>query len=280
MTKIADKNKILYFSVSDPGTIRELNEDSLFSNEELGLWLIADGVGGYKSGEIASQIVIETVHNKITDNQNLEIAILASHQAILDAPDLGQGSKGMGSTVVALTSKNEEYEIAWVGDSRAYLWESNGTLNQLTHDHSVTQKKIDAGVISNEDARNDPERNLVTQCLGGEGITINVDSIKNNWHQGEKILLCSDGLSDELSDKQISTILESKLPNQELAENLVNAAKKEGGKDNITVIILSAPNTAKKKKSPAFKLSKQTLISISLGIGSTCILMLVLYLFQ
>src|SRR5690606_40296042 len=137
------------------------------------------------------------------------------------------GALGMGSTVVALKSKSEKYQVAWVGDSRAYLWTPSlegGRLEQLSTDHSYVQLLVDTGVIRPEDADSHPEKNIITQCLGMQELEkVKVDHTEHSWQKNQWILLCSDGLTDEVSDQTIAQILRSEEHTSELQsrENLV-----------------------------------------------------------
>lgn len=237
-----------YSQATDVGLMRDNNEDAILSNPRLGLWSVADGMGGHAAGEVASSIALETLNRAINAGQDLEHGIKTAHQAILEAAQNGTGKPGMGSTVVALKSQGHHYQIAWVGDSRAYLWSHpNGQaqLQQLTTDHSYVQMLYQSGVISEEEMASHPEKNIITQCLGSMGLTqeqIHVSIIERQWQQDDQLLLCSDGLTDAVSDQEVCDLL-SQNPNLEDAvPNLVQAALRNGGKDNISVIMVSAPS--------------------------------------
>ncbi len=228
-----------FSAVTHVGRVRTNNEDSYIARPELGLWLVADGMGGQQSGEVASAIAVHTVSEAITNKRSLTDAINMAHQAICDARDTG--SAGMGTTVVALLCQGQEYEIAWVGDSRAYLWDLH-QLKRLTRDHSMVQEMIDAGVISEEDASEHPQRNIITQSVGlplkpGPRVA----TVRGQWSPGQSILLCSDGLSGELSDDAISTILAGAATAEDSTRQLLLAALERGGQDNITALLVNAP---------------------------------------
>lgn len=228
---------------TDIGRLSENNEDNSFAEAELGLWLVADGMGGHAAGEVASEIVVETVSQKVAAGDDLETAIRAAHKTIKRSARDGRGASGMGSTVVALRLQGAEFDVAWVGDSRAYLW--NGKLTQLSHDHSFVQRLVDLGALTASEARVHPNKNVITQSLGA----VDLDDVEVGRHQGvllkgQKILLCSDGLSDELTDETIAAILNTPTTDQEMVEQLVNAALDQGGRDNITVQLISAPQDA------------------------------------
>src|SRR5690606_8775679 len=175
---------------SDKGLHRGNNEDSYLSKPDCGLWLIADGMGGHEAGEVASAIVAETVgkafdgkasDNKPLDNNALVESIQQAHRSVLDAVRQGLGAMGMGSTVVALASNDRDYQVAWVGDSRAYLWIPNsdgGTLKRLSTDHSYVQMLLASGAIAEEEAANHPDKNVITQCIGSPDVQeVQVDTL-------------------------------------------------------------------------------------------------------
>jgi len=231
---------------SDAGCIRDHNEDSYVVDPQLGLWLVADGMGGHQGGEVASAIAGLTIHQAIVQGCTLNEAIQQAHQAILAAGEQGAGVKGMGSTVVALLGNGLDYEIAWVGDSRAYLWDvTDAAFYQLSHDHSYVQWLVDKGELSEEDAPNHPQSHIVLQALGSsDRQRLRVSRISGQWRRGQRILLCSDGLSGELDDNQIGTIMRAGDPEQTQAERLIQAALEHGGRDNVSTIIVSAPAEA------------------------------------
>lgn len=229
-----------YAATTHTGRVRNSNEDSYICLPELGLWLVADGMGGQEAGEVASAIAVQTICQAIRQQATLTQAIEQAHRAIREAsPELG--GPGMGTTVVALLSRGNDYEIAWVGDSRAYLWDLR-QLQRLTRDHSMVQELVDAGAITPEEAEQHPQRNIITQSVG-----VAVDSgpkielIRGSWSPGHTILLCSDGLSGELSDVAISAILADTISAQDGMRQLLLAALKQGGHDNITVLLVNGP---------------------------------------
>jgi protein phosphatase len=233
-------NNIDFALGTHTGLVRELNEDSHLALPELGLWVIADGMGGYEAGEVASRITILEIARSIEQGMSLVDAIENAHRAIQTAALQGEGAANMGSTVVAAKLDGLHYEIAWVGDSRAYLW--NGKLHQLTTDHSYVQLLLNAGLITESEIPNHPSRNIISQALGAGGIdnaTIKVDLVSGELNAGDTLLLCSDGLSGEVSDNCIATILSETTNNQARVDRLITSALKAGGTDNITVIVIS-----------------------------------------
>jgi serine/threonine protein phosphatase PrpC len=223
------------------GLVREANEDAFFSDPALGLWIVADGMGGHHAGEVASAIVIEEIPRGIQQGENLTDAIGMAHSAIRDAAAQGKGGWNMGSTVVALKLDGLRYQIGWVGDSRAYLW-NGADLRQLTKDHSYVQLLLDKGLIAEEDIRTHPSRNLISQGLGVGGLdgkTVKVDLADGELALGETLLLCSDGLTGEVRDDAIALIMAETKENPERLGRLIAAALDDGGADNITVILVS-----------------------------------------
>jgi len=234
---------ILHYSAASHQGQRDNNEDTYLGLPEQGLWLVADGMGGHQAGEVASASVAQTLRTQ-TQN-NLKNALERSHQAVLEAADRGVGAPGMGSTAVVLRSHNNDYEVAWVGDSRAYLWTPSpdgGCLERLTRDHSYVQMLLASGAIGPDEVENHPDKNIITQCLGSQQLeALQVDSVKGSWQPGQCILLCSDGLTDELSDRHIAEILSQASGPRAGVKRLLRAALKEGGHDNITLLLVCAP---------------------------------------
>jgi len=233
-----------YGAGTDVGKIRSHNEDCFRSEPELGLWIVADGMGGHQGGEIASALAADLIVEKVRRDESLTKPIEEAHHAILQATQEGRGPAGMGTTVVALKKNNNDYEIAWVGDCRAYLWDGR-SLRQLTKDHSYVQYLVDEGIISAEEAPNHAHQNFIMQALGATELNdVSVDIIRNVLYRNEQILLCSDGLIKELANKDIEDILSLELNEQEKVDLLIKTAVKNGGSDNITAILVSANENA------------------------------------
>jgi serine/threonine protein phosphatase PrpC len=240
-----------FSAVTHPGLERENNEDCFLSLPEQGLWLIADGMGGHEAGEVASAIVRTTIQNNFLDLKTLGETIQISHRAVLDAANQGEGAPGMGSTVVALYSNQRQYEIAWVGDSRAYLWTytpEGGRLERLTRDHSYVQMLFKSGAITEDEIEQHPARNIITQCLGSAELEeVQVDTVQGQWQKDQWILLCSDGLSDEVDDDTIAELLFQSANCDVAVDQLLHAALTNGGHDNITVQIIESPMQGQRK---------------------------------
>jgi protein phosphatase len=222
------------FGKTHPGKIRDHNEDAIGWDEGSAIVVLADGMGGHASGEVASDIVRNTVIERGRAGETLADAILQAHSAVQASAAEDASRSGMGSTVIAARSVSGNYEIAWVGDSRAYLWRDQ-KLSQLTRDHSYLEWLITNGQLSEQEARNHPQRNIVTQSVGlGDP---KPDVVRGRLHSGDKILLCSDGLNDELTDAEIASICASNSSSEPMIEALIDAALAHGGKDNVSVVI-------------------------------------------
>ena len=222
------------------GNVRSHNEDSYKVDPGFGLSVLADGMGGHEGGEVASHIVVEHVDKAVRNGEPLAQAVVGAHHAVLEAVEKGQGRAGMGSTALALLVNSGNFEIAWVGDSRAYLW--NGEqLTQLTKDHSLVQHLVDQGEITEEEARTHPQRNYITQAIGMTGLRkLQVGQINGRLHDGQQILLCSDGLSGEVSTPEMEEILKLDIAPQQKVDLLIQKALDNGGGDNVTVLLIAA----------------------------------------
>ncbi|NQD35763.1 serine/threonine-protein phosphatase [Permianibacter sp. IMCC34836] len=222
------------------GRVRPHNEDAYLALPQAGLWLLADGMGGHESGEVASRIVCESITAAIGAGQPLPEAVQQAHHAVRTAAANGEGAAGMGSTVVALKIHDAHCQIAWVGDSRAYLWQNN-VLRQLTRDHSFVQHLLDSGAITAAEASVHPKRNVILQSMGSAHTTdVKVGVVDHDLQPGDCLLLCSDGLNGELSDDAIAAILRRASPATGALQPLINAALERGGNDNVTVILVAA----------------------------------------
>ncbi len=225
--------------ITHPGLRRQLNEDTYHGDAGLGLWLVADGMGGHEYGEVASAIARETVVREVRDGTPLTQSIRIAAEDILRSPRNRREALPMGTTVVAARVSGNRFEVAWVGDSRAYLWQ-DGKLVQLSHDHSYVQELIAQGTLGIEEARRHPQRKVVTQALGvTDPAQLDVEQLTGAFNHGMQLLLCSDGLTEEVDDAAIAEIMaRPMLTAQECADTLVAAALDAGGSDNITVLVL------------------------------------------
>lgn len=236
---------------SDVGR-RKHNEDAFLIDPDLGLMIVADGVGGHHSGEVASALTIEVLRREIAAGSDLASAIKLANEEVKEGVESGKGKTGMATTVVALRLTGDEFEVAWVGDSRAYLWD--GQLKLLTRDHSFVEAQLAAGQITLEEARTHPRRHVILQAIGLQNErTIKVGSNSGRLGAGNTVLLCSDGVTDPLDNEQLSHLIGRGSPAQDTSTSLVNTALQCGGKDNSTAVILqykpdaeSEPGTAAK----------------------------------
>lgn len=226
-----------YSVQSVAGQVRGHNEDAVLCQPQLGLWAVADGMGGHQCGEVASALVVETLGREVATGMALDQAILSAHRQVLAASRRADG-RAMGSTVVAVQFVDSAFEVAWVGDSRAYRVSLEGIV-RLTRDHSWVQAMVDAGELSAEQARQHPRRNIVTQCLGLGEQELEVGRVRGSLQSGELLLLCSDGLTGELNDEQIQAVCARAATLDELVEQLVGLANQHGGRDNISCIALA-----------------------------------------
>jgi protein phosphatase len=219
------------------GLRREHNEDTYCADPDMGLWLVADGMGGHEHGEVASALARDVVIREIHRGRSLADSIQSADEEIIRHSNEKRSERPMGTTVVAVRVKDNDYEVAWVGDSRVYLWD--GKLKQISQDHSYVQELIDQGAISAAQARTHPHRNVVTQALG---VTLpdqlKIETVRGTLTPGQALLLCSDGLTEEVEDTVINEIIGKNLGAQETVDHLILTALDHGGSDNITVLLV------------------------------------------
>jgi serine/threonine protein phosphatase PrpC len=246
---------IKLISGTDTGQIREHNEDCVGGDESLGVAILADGMGGYQAGEVASEMAVNTIiddlkkslktlsHLKCHINYNyhsttvlLEQAMLKANQVIYEKAEQEINYRGMGTTVVAALFHDDFMSIAHVGDSRLYRLRGK-EFRQITKDHSVRQELIDCGFYTPEQARHSPNKNLVTRALGvAEQVSVEIQEY--NLLAQDTYLLCSDGLNDMLDDNEMQAILNNADTLEQAAQLLIAAANAKGGKDNISLILV------------------------------------------
>jgi len=243
--------KLAAFGLSDVGHCRETNEDNYFFDTGLGLYTVADGMGGHAAGEVASRIAVDAIEELFRRNggigasaqeaaEKLQDAVAEANRRICDSILSHAEQRGMGTTVVTLLVVGDRVVVGHVGDSRAYLLR-NGSLERLTSDHSWVSEQVRAGLLTDDDAQRHPMRNIVTRALGSR-VDVSADVTEQRALPGDVYLLCSDGLNGMLSDAQIREALELHRGDPEGAcRALVEAANARGGEDNTTVIVLSVP---------------------------------------
>jgi len=235
---------IRYGAHTHKGMIRTSNEDSFTVNVKNKLFLVADGMGGHAAGEIASSMAVaaleEWISERTSDRNPAESLRLAAQEAntrIYEAQSRNPELAGMGSTLTALTIGDRRFYIAHVGDSRAYRLR-DGQLEQLTRDHSLVWHLFENGVLRKKDLSTHPQKNLITRSIGPHP-EVEIDLEQGEAREGDVFLLCSDGLTDVISDEGISEALaDTGRTPQELGEDFVNSANAAGGPDNVTVIVV------------------------------------------
>jgi PPM family protein phosphatase len=236
--------RITSFGNSDMGLKRSNNEDVFVLRPELGLYAVADGMGGAASGEVASRIFAETAlevfaeKRRISEDEILERvqqAFRLANERILSKAREDSRFQGMGCTAELVTFYNQNYVLGHVGDSRTYL-ARQGQLKQLTLDHSLVQDQVDRGLITAEEARRHSLRNVILRAVGVNEI-LAVDLIRGKTLPGDLLLLCSDGLTDMLDDDVIQGLLSRPLSVSQKVERLIESAKSAGGRDNITAVL-------------------------------------------
>ncbi|TWH49086.1 Stp1/IreP family PP2C-type Ser/Thr phosphatase [Sporomusa sp. KB1] len=233
---------MLAFAQSDIGMVRKTNEDSyVFLPPHL--FVVADGMGGHVAGEIASNLGANTIQEYIEKNsppvdweQSLQAAIVQANTRIYQMSQAKSECQGMGTTVTAAYLDNEEIYWGHVGDSRLYLIREN-KLHQITNDHSLVWELMQNGSITSEEAQTHPHRNILTRAVGTSD-TLAVDSGKFLWQPGDNLLLCTDGLTNMLSEETILNICLQPSSPQTIVNTLVAQARQAGGYDNITAILL------------------------------------------
>lgn len=247
------------YGKTDVGKKRRKNEDNFVVDQELGLFIVADGMGGHAAGEVASKmavdVIIDYIKRTLTTDEpyltgfnsrysragnRLNSAVILANQLISETSTSRDDWQGMGTTLVAawLPDRNKNLlSIANIGDSRTYLLR-DGKLEQLTSDHSVVEEQVRSGLITREEAEKSSIKNMITKALGFRE-RVDADIIETEVGPGDKLLLCSDGLNGMLSDKQIRSILKLTGSLEKTCQQMISAANAKGGKDNITVIIAS-----------------------------------------
>ncbi len=226
-------------SATHVGRVRSHNEDVISSLPEQGLYIVADGMGGQAGGGLASRIAVQTVERLAAQNTSLREAIAAADRSITDAISAGEGNARMGTTIVVLQIRKNDYRVAWVGDSRAYR--VNEGIERLSRDHSLVQELLDRGAIGEDEAREHPRRNVITRALGSiDGLEAAVGESSGSINAGDIFILCSDGLHGLVSDRDIRDTVTSSVTPQAAADALVHKALDAGGMDNVSVIVVQA----------------------------------------
>ena len=225
------------------GKVRADNQDAILVDEAAGLWIVADGMGGHEGGAEASRLAIATVREAVRAGQSLRQAILTAHGAISARQSAAPELSAMGTTIVAVLDREGQYEINWVGDSRAYLFDrGQASLERLTRDHNIAGLLVEAGRITDSEADRHPKRHVLTDCLGIRTQEApKIDQYRGRWQPGQLLLLCSDGLSGELSQGSIARVLSEETSIDDAAGRLMREALQAGARDNVSVILIESP---------------------------------------
>ena len=233
------------FSITDVGMVRQVNQDYVFTTgKPLGilqnLFVVADGMGGHQAGDYASKCTVEVMIKEIAKSEGEDIervlvkAIKAANREIIKEASGDEHLKGMGTTVVAATVKEQMLYLANVGDSRLYL--INQGIQQLSKDHSLVEEMVRLGGIKPEEAKHHPDKNIITRAIGAKA-DVDVDFYEHRLKRGDIILMCTDGLSNMVEDEELFHIVQGSRDIVEAGEMLVEAAKENGGTDNIGVVL-------------------------------------------
>lgn len=235
------------FSVTNIGKKRKLNQDFVYTSEKPvghlpNLFIVADGMGGHKAGDYASKLAVETMVEEIAASAEKEPEnILKAAIEMANAMVRGSAAKapeleGMGTTVVAASCEGRTLSVANVGDSRLYVVGGH-EIRQITRDHSWVEDMVRSGGMGREEARNHPDKNIITRAIGAEK-SVKTDFFSVKLEEGDMILMCTDGLTNMLSDEEIRMVLDGARDIVEKAEELVRRANENGGRDNISVILI------------------------------------------
>ena len=244
---------------TDPGRARDNNEDSVAYEEAARVAVLADGMGGYNAGEIASGMATAFIKSELSRwvlaagataqakevRRAMEICVDNANLAIFNSANSNAAYSGMGTTLVVGVFREDRLLLGHIGDSRCYRLRE-GQLTQITKDHSLLQEQIDAGLITQEQAATSSIKNLVTRALGVEEIVM-LDVNEHVVEPGDLYLMCSDGLSDMVDDELIARIVVGESSLDQMAGLLIDAANDNGGRDNISVLIVSASEAAEKR---------------------------------
>ena len=236
------------FSKTDIGMVREVNQDYVYvSDLPVGklpnLFIVADGMGGHKAGEFASRFTVEVVKDELAKSTEegpeamIRQAITSANQRLLETARQDSKLEGMGTTLVVATVIERTLYFANVGDSRLYLL--NNDIKQVSKDHSLVQEMVRLGGIKQEDAKNHPDKNIITRAIGAKE-QVEVDFYEYRLKKGDIVLMCTDGLSNMVEDTEILHVVKGSRDIVEAVEGLINKANENGGKDNIGIVAVDA----------------------------------------
>ena len=223
-------------AASDVGLAREINEDAFIERPDAGVWAVADGLGGHRAGEVASATAIETLVDSFGAGQPVGLAVSDANAAVFAKAGTDLELQGMGTTLTVLTLPADAHAVlGHVGDSRAYL-ARDGALSRVTEDHSLVEQLVREGRLRPEEALHHPQRAIITRALGVDS-QVEVDIYEIDVRPGDRVLLCSDGLTDLVDDEGIARTLSAALSADDACAQLVQLALDRGGRDNVTVVV-------------------------------------------
>lgn len=230
-----------FAALSHTGNVRKHNEDAwYFSDREAPVAIVADGMGGHRAGEVASAMAIEAAVRRLSETdsapqERVYRALETANAAVFQAARGDEALAGMGTTMILALFEGGEAHIGHVGDSRAYLWH-DGVLTRITRDHSLMEEWLDAGYITPAEVENHPYRHVITRALGTQA-WVEIDRRSLPFGPGDRLLLCSDGLNNEVLEEEMAQILAAEPDPEFCARRLIDAAIGKRGRDNVTVLI-------------------------------------------
>ena len=233
------------------GRVRKLNEDSVLARPEIGLWVVADGMGGHGGGDVASQAVVKALATLEATDSATELldgfeARIAEVNGELRALARSRGAAIIGTTLAALLIHGPHYACVWCGDSRAYLLR-NGAMTQISRDHSEVQDLVDRGILDTAEAKTWPRRNIITRALGVAD-RADLEIIDGRAHRGDRFLLCSDGLTNHLTDAEIAALLANGTA-QKACDDLIALTLRRGASDNVSIVVVDCEADARTVRS-------------------------------
>lgn len=234
------------YSITDTGALREMNQDYFFASDDPvgnlpNLYIVADGMGGHKAGDYASRYTTQRMVASVSRSPGeepvtiLQEAIATANKLLIEEAAEDETKRGMGTTLVAATILDGKLYVANIGDSRLYV--INRDIRQITRDHSLVAEMVRIGEVNEADARIHPDKNIITRAIGA-GEDVQADFFEIDLQENDRILLCTDGLTNMVEDDKIRDIILSDAPLEERAKLLVSTANRNGGRDNITVMII------------------------------------------
>ena len=234
------------YCLTDVGVKRNMNQDFVYASDQpvgnlSNLFIVADGMGWHNAGDLASRYTVETMVDYIEGAEEkrpiplLEAAVEAANRVVMEKALSDKSLEGMGTTVVVATVQDDCLYVANVGDSRLYVLDDS--IHQITRDHSLVEEMVRAGQLNREEARNHPEKNIITRAVGVRN-KVRIDFFDVGLYPGDKFLLCTDGLTNMVEDEDIYTLVKKETSLEAAARKLVNVANQNGGRDNISVVLV------------------------------------------